>query len=88
MRYFINSYSPVSQEEMRTYDMEAVEMKRRGHYLSLEVPGLAERRPSLVTGDYIFAKRVSADPSTAPISYQVCVFPFYYFFPIFLSSIL
>lgn len=59
---------------MRAYDMDGVELKRRGHYLSLVVPGLAERRPSLVTGDYIFAKPVSAYPSTASISYQVCAF--------------
>jgi hypothetical protein len=65
-----DSYSPVSQDEMRAYDMEAVGMKRRGHYLSLEVPGLAERRPSLVTGDHIFAKCISMNPSTAT-SYQV-----------------
>ncbi|ONK74337.1 uncharacterized protein A4U43_C03F5200 [Asparagus officinalis] len=47
------------EEEMRTHDMELVTMKRRGnHFLSLEVPGLAEKRPSLVYGDYIFAKLV------------------------------
>lgn len=63
---------------MRAYDMEGVELKRRGHYLSLVVPGLAERRPSLVTGDFIFAKPVSAYPSTASISYQVCVFPSFF----------
>lgn len=62
---------------MRAYDMEGVELKRRGHYLSLVVPGLAERRPSLVTGDFIFAKPVSAYPSTS-ISYQVCVFPSFF----------
>lgn len=44
------------EEDMRSHDMECVAMKRRGHqFLSLEVPGLAERRPSLVVGDYIFA---------------------------------
>ncbi|KAJ4786836.1 P-loop containing nucleoside triphosphate hydrolases superfamily protein [Rhynchospora pubera] len=58
------------EDEMRAYDMEAVEMKNRGHYLSLEVPGLAERRPSLVAGDYIFAKCVSADSSITSKSYQ------------------
>lgn len=45
---------------MRAYDMQNVNMKRRGGFLSLQVPGLAERRPSLVHGDYIFAKLASA----------------------------
>jgi helicase MOV-10 len=45
------------QEEMRTYDMEGVLMRRRGmHFLSLEVPGLAEKRPSLVQGDFVVAR--------------------------------
>ncbi|AQL09697.1 putative RNA helicase SDE3 [Zea mays] len=50
------------QEEMRAYDMEGVLMRRRGmHFLSLEVPGLAERRPSLVQGDFIFARYAGND---------------------------
>nr|XP_010917774.2 probable RNA helicase SDE3 [Elaeis guineensis] len=45
------------EREMTAYDMECVTMKKRGYQLlSLEVPGLAERRPSLVYGDYIFAQ--------------------------------
>ncbi|WOL03127.1 putative RNA helicase SDE3 isoform X1 [Canna indica] len=57
------------EEEMRTHDMECVTMKRRGyHFVSLEVPGLAERRPSLVYGDYIFAKLATenADDDSRP----------------------
>ncbi|XP_057961607.1 probable RNA helicase SDE3 isoform X2 [Malania oleifera] len=53
--------------EMRCHDMNNVMMMRRGlEVLALEVPGLAERRPSLLIGDFIFAKLVSqcADNST------------------------
>lgn len=49
------------EEEMRAHDMECVTMRRRGnHFLSLEVPALAERRPSLVVGDYILAHLVTS----------------------------
>lgn len=47
-------------------------MRRRGnHFLSLEVPGLAEKRPSLVCGDYIFAKALTGDPEDTGSPYQV-----------------
>lgn len=50
------------EEEMRSYDMEDVSMRRRGNeFLSLEVPGLAERRPSLVHGDFIVARHAGSD---------------------------
>ncbi|EEF49717.1 ATP-dependent helicase NAM7, putative [Ricinus communis] len=50
------------EKEMRCHDMECVNMRRRGaQLLALEVPGLAERRPSLVHGDLVFAKLVSSD---------------------------
>ncbi|CAL4920873.1 unnamed protein product [Urochloa decumbens] len=50
------------EEEMRAYDMEGVSMRRRGlNFLSLEVPGLAERRPSLVQGDFIVARYARND---------------------------
>ncbi|KAJ1384376.1 P-loop containing nucleoside triphosphate hydrolase [Sesbania bispinosa] len=57
------------EEDMRTYDMECITMRKRANqFLSLEVPGLAERRPSLVHGDYIFAKRASEhDKNTTPV---------------------
>ncbi|KAK7308013.1 hypothetical protein VNO77_41569 [Canavalia gladiata] len=57
------------EEDMRTYDMERITMRKRSNYfLSLEVPGLAERRPSLVHGDYIFAKLASEhDDNSIPI---------------------
>ncbi|KAG8096036.1 hypothetical protein GUJ93_ZPchr0013g37662 [Zizania palustris] len=50
------------EEEMRSYDMEYVSMRRRGNeFLSLEVPGLAEKRPSLVHGDYILVRYAGID---------------------------
>lgn len=52
--------------------MECVNMRSKGpRFLSLEVPGLAEKRPSLVCGDCIFAKLSSGDPNEAT-AYQVC----------------
>ncbi|GKV42430.1 hypothetical protein SLEP1_g49837 [Rubroshorea leprosula] len=58
------------EEDMRAYDMENVKMKRKGQNLSLQVPGLAERRPSLVHGDYIFAKLAFDDASETTPPYQ------------------
>ncbi|XP_004511390.1 probable RNA helicase SDE3 [Cicer arietinum] len=57
------------EDDMRTYDMECITMRKRGNnFLSLLVPGLAERRPSLVHGDYIFAKLASEhDKNAAPV---------------------
>lgn len=36
---------------LKQYDMESAIMRRCGDYLALEVPGLAEKRPSLLIGD-------------------------------------
>lgn len=54
---------------MRAYDMENVSMRRKGLCLSLEVPGLAEKRPSIVHGDHIFVRH-ACDGATAP-AYEV-----------------
>ncbi|EEF45264.1 ATP-dependent helicase NAM7, putative [Ricinus communis] len=54
------------EEDMRSYDMEGVRMRRMGNVLALMVPGLAERRPSLVYGDYIFVKLANVDKTTQP----------------------
>ncbi|XP_022930285.1 probable RNA helicase SDE3 isoform X1 [Cucurbita moschata] len=60
------------EEDMRAYDMERVTMKRKGHhFLCLEVPGLAERRPSLVHGDFILAKMPSGHANDTVNAYQV-----------------
>ncbi|GLU08898.1 hypothetical protein SLE2022_257820 [Rubroshorea leprosula] len=58
------------EEDMRTYDMGKVTMRKKGKLLSLQVPGLAERRPSLVHGDYIFAKHAFEDASETTSPYQ------------------
>ncbi|XP_004297116.1 PREDICTED: probable RNA helicase SDE3 [Fragaria vesca subsp. vesca] len=59
------------EESMRSYDMEHVNLRRRGYrYLSLEVPGLAERRPSLVHGDHVFAKLSEYADDTTSDPYQ------------------
>ncbi|KAI7729924.1 hypothetical protein M8C21_001227 [Ambrosia artemisiifolia] len=58
------------EEDMRTYDMQNVTFKRKGKFLTLEVPGLAERRPSLVTGDLIIAKAVSHTEHNMPPLYK------------------
>lgn len=56
---------------MRSHDMVGVTLRKRGHqFLSLEVPGLAERRPSLVQGDYVLAKLSEYADDTVP-PYQV-----------------
>ncbi|KDP23615.1 hypothetical protein JCGZ_23448 [Jatropha curcas] len=48
------------EKEMRCHDMEFVNLRQKGpQLLALEVPGLAERRPSLVQGDYVFVKLAS-----------------------------
>ncbi|XP_031249415.1 probable RNA helicase SDE3 [Pistacia vera] len=45
------------EEDMRSYNLECVRMRRKGaQSLALEVPGLAEKRPSLVHGDHVFVK--------------------------------
>lgn len=59
------------EDDMSTYDMECITMRRRGNnFLSLEVPGLAERRPSLVHGDSIFARLASEQDEGATRVYQ------------------
>ncbi|KAL1543277.1 RNA helicase [Salvia divinorum] len=58
------------EEDMQSYYMEDVTMKsKRGQMLSLEVPGLAEKRPSLVSGDFIFAE-LASDRETSSPRYQ------------------
>ncbi|KAL6432341.1 hypothetical protein ACFW04_006753 [Cataglyphis niger] len=37
--------------DLQRYSMESAVMRRHGDYLALEVPGLAEKRPSLLIGD-------------------------------------
>ena len=39
--------------EMREFDLKCVLLRKRGEFLSLDVPGLAEGRPSLLLGDRV-----------------------------------
>lgn len=56
---------------MRMHDMENVTMRRAGNrFLALMVPGLAEKRPSLVYGDSIFVKPVNT--AFDDKAYEVC----------------
>ncbi|XP_021891275.1 probable RNA helicase SDE3 isoform X2 [Carica papaya] len=48
------------EREMRNYTMNSVTMKKKGTWLlALEIPGLAEKRPSLLPGDHVFVKHAS-----------------------------
>eukprot|EP00941_MAST-03F_sp_MAST-3F-sp1_P000538 g538.t1 len=43
--------------DIRNFDIENVTMESRGPFLVLEVPGLAENRPSVLKGDHIFVEK-------------------------------
>lgn len=58
------------EEDMRGYDMECVVFGKKGPFLTLEVPGLAEKRPSLVCGDFIYAKLASEAANDRTRPYQ------------------
>lgn len=61
------------EEDIRAYDMENVTMKSRGRqFLTLEVLGLAERRPSLVHGDSVFARLATEKADEATV-YEGCI---------------
>ena len=49
------------QFDIRNYDMKAAKMEKTnsGRNLRLEVPGLAENRPSVLKGDELFAEPVN-----------------------------
>ncbi|CAO2838452.1 unnamed protein product [Amaranthus hypochondriacus] len=55
------------EEDMKAFDMENATMRSKGRlFLVLEVVGLAEKRPSLVHGDAVFAKLASEDTDNIP----------------------
>ena len=51
--------------DIQKYSMEEAKLQQKDGYLSLAVPGLAENRPSLVRGDRLFVRKLSADGKTA-----------------------
>ncbi|XP_078437162.1 P-loop containing nucleoside triphosphate hydrolases superfamily protein [Wolffia australiana] len=57
--------------QMRGFDMECVELKRKGkNAISLVIHGLAERRPSLVFGDFLFVKPAYVDTRADSLAIQ------------------
>ena len=57
-------------EQMSRYSMAEVAFSPQGQYLSLDVPGLAEKRPSLAIGDTAIAS-LSGDPNAQ--AYEGCI---------------
>jgi helicase MOV-10 len=47
--------------DIKDYDKDNVQLRRSGIYLSLEVPGLAESRPSVLRGDTIQLYRAASE---------------------------
>ncbi|CAG8601345.1 12594_t:CDS:2 [Acaulospora colombiana] len=44
-------------EDIKLYDKEGVKMERNGSYFILDVPGLAEKRPSVIIGDHVLVMK-------------------------------
>ncbi|KAH9983175.1 P-loop containing nucleoside triphosphate hydrolase protein [Russula compacta] len=44
------------EDALRVYDMESVRLTKHGVYYHLPVPGLAEKRPSVIIGDTVLAQ--------------------------------
>ncbi|KAI0075957.1 P-loop containing nucleoside triphosphate hydrolase protein [Panus rudis PR-1116 ss-1] len=49
------------QRDLEAYDLPNAQLTRQGAYYRLEVPGLAENRPSVVVGDCIYVQRHGSD---------------------------
>lgn len=43
-------------QDIQLYDMEGIRLTRQGHQMALKVPGLAEKRPSVLRGDLVHVK--------------------------------
>ncbi|XP_039261183.2 putative helicase MOV-10 [Styela clava] len=56
--------------DIRRYDMSSVRMTKEGKMLFLEVPGLAEKRPSVLRGDRIFVAVKDANGSEIKKEYE------------------
>lgn len=48
-------------EDIKAFDLHDADITREGHLYRLFVPGLAEKRPSLLKGDAVFAQIQSRD---------------------------
>ncbi|XP_027163224.1 probable RNA helicase SDE3 [Coffea eugenioides] len=63
------------EKEMRNYDMRTVELRRRkGNLMAIEVPGLAERRPSLIHGDFVFVEPAYQQRNGLNFQYQGSIY--------------
>ncbi|CAL4115825.1 unnamed protein product, partial [Meganyctiphanes norvegica] len=58
--------------QMRQFAMERVSFSRQGEFLTLIVPGLAEKRPSLLIGDSVMASSPGEGP-VAALWYEGCI---------------
>jgi helicase MOV-10 len=63
--------------DMAKYKMKKAKLKKpkasakgKQEYLTLEVPGLAEKRPSLVRGDRLFVRKLAADGTPEKKRYE------------------
>lgn len=52
------------ERDIKQFQMEEAELVKEHQYLSLEVPGLAENRPSLVRGDRLSVRKLKVDSKT------------------------
>lgn len=57
-------------QQMRQFDMARSTLSPHGEYLSLSVPGLAERRPSLMVGDTVLVASLGASPGAGELQYE------------------
>lgn len=57
-------------QQMRQFDMARSTLSPRGEYLSLSVPGLAERRPSLMVGDTVLVSSPCLSPGEGELHYE------------------
>ena len=58
--------------ELKEYNMSGVTLKRNGDLLVLEVPGLAESRPSLYAGGFFTGPILLGGPDVDPLSGKGC----------------
>ena len=47
--------------DIAKYQMDSAKLQQERPYLTLDVPGLAENRPSLVRGDRLFVRKLAAN---------------------------
>ncbi|KAH6909394.1 RNA helicase [Coprinopsis sp. MPI-PUGE-AT-0042] len=49
-----------TEADLERYDMSAVSLEKSGRYYNLGIPGLAEKRPSVLIGDRILVQKINA----------------------------